>query len=441
MTLRVLSFAVLATLSLNACSILDSEGTEKPLEGERISILELQKNLEPDDAAMEAQGFVAPPAWRNEFWPQAGGYPTHAMQNLTLNEGELKPQWSADIGDGGSDGLPLTAQPVVADGKLFTLDSRGRLSAFDAASGRPLWQVYAGSEKEKEPVIAGGVAYSRGQLYVTNGYNEVLAVSPANGKPLWRKNISAPARAAPTVAEDRLFVVTLDNRLIALSVKDGTFLWDYAGISGVTGLMGSASPAASNEIVVPVFSSGEIFALRVENGAPLWGDNLSSVKTTSGLSGIADIRGLPVIDKGMVFAISFSNRLVAIDERTGNRVWQREIGGAETPWLSGNYLFLITNDNELIGMGRDNGLIRWVRPLPKFRDPEDRKGPLFWTGPVLAGNRLIVAGSDGGVMEINPDDGAVLRAWNSGKSVTTAPVVAGEMLYLLADDGTVLAYK
>lgn len=434
----ILSACLCAPLALSACG---SDKDKAPLPGERISILELQRALEPDDAALSAQGFVAPQAWKNEFWPQAGGYPNHSMQHLSLNEGPLTKVWSESIGKGAQKNLPLISQPIVVDGRVFTLDTENDLRAFDAKTGKRAWSRYVGSEREEDEVITGGMAYSQGRIYVTNGYNELLMLNPQDGKIIWRRKLPSASRAAPTVAEERVFVTTLDNKILALNAADGAVLWDYSGISGGAGLVGAASPAASRDIVLPVFSSGEVFALRVENGAAAWGDNLSGFRAASGLSGISDIRALPVIDKGVVLVISFGNRMVALDERSGNRIWQRDIGGAEMPWIAGNSVFVITNDNELVSMGRDNGLIRWVRPLPKFRKPEKRTDPIYWSGPVLAGNRLIVAGSDGGVLEVNPEDGAVIRSWGSGLSVSVTPVVAGDMLYLLGENGTITAYK
>lgn len=429
---------------LTGCSTAESifgEEKEAPLEGERISILELQKNLEPDSAALEGQGFVAPAAWRNEFWPQAGGYPNHSMQHLILNDGELEEAWSVKIGQGSTKELPLTAQPIVVDGKVFTLDTNSKLSAFDTASGKRIWQVDVRDTEEDDPVIGGGVAYSQGVLYVTNGYDELLAVNPASGELVWRVPLPAPSRAAPTIMEERIFVSTLDNRLFALGAQDGQVLWEYSGITESAGLVGAASPAASREVVIPAFSSGEIVALRVENGSVAWSENLSSFRQAGGLAGISDIRGLPVTDKGLVIAISFGGRIAAIDERTGTRIWQREIGGSETPWVAGNHLFVISSDNEIVALGRDTGVIRWVTQLPRFRDAESREGAIYWTGPVLAGDRLIAASSDGRVAELDPVTGKALRDWNSGSSIRIAPVVAGGTLYLLGEDGTLMAYR
>lgn len=440
---RFICLAGCVALLTGCSSVKDvfSSSEEAPLPGERVSILALQKQIEPDNDALNAQGFVAPEAWRNEYWPQAGGYPNHAMQHLALNSGDLKKIWSTDIGAGTSDSLPLTAQPIIIDGRIFALDSESTLTAFSVANGKELWRFDVSDPKEDDPVISGGIAYSQGQLFVTTGYDEILALNPANGALLWRVRIPAPARAAPTAMDGRVFVSTIDNRVIALNAADGQTLWEYVGVGEATGLVGAASPAVSREIVIPAFSSGELFALRVENGAMAWSENLGALGGVGGLTSLSDIRGLPVVDKGIVIAISFGGRIVAIDERTGSRIWQREIGGSETPWVAGNYMFIVSSNNEMIALGRDNGVIRWVTPLPRYEDAKDREDPIFWAGPVMAGGRLIAAGTNGDVIEVSPDSGKIIRTWSAGEAVSIAPIVAGETLYLLGENGNLMAFK
>lgn len=438
---RSIRFGLMTVLCASALAACSSGDSDEPLPGERISVLSLQKTLEPDNVALDAQGFVAPQPWANEFWPQAGGYPNHSMQNLLLNGGALSPVWTANIGDGTRKDMPLTAQPIIVDGKVFTMDVDHELSAFNAADGKKLWSVNVGDPKEDDPIIGGGMSYSRGHIYVTNGYDELLTVNPADGSIVWRARLPAPSRAAPTVLEDRVFVSTMDSRILALSAVDGTQLWQFAGVSELTGLLGAAAPAASSNIVVPAFSSGEIFALRVENGSVAWSDNLSAYRRATGVAGLSDIRGLPVIDKGLVTAISFGGLIAAIDERTGERVWQREFGGSETPWMAGNHLFVISTEGALVAMGRDNGVIRWVTQLPRYKNEEKRKNPITWTGPVFAGGRLIVAGSNGQVIEVVAETGETVRHWEAGKGFRIAPVVAGETLYLLDENGTLRAFK
>lgn len=438
----------LFSLSLSACSAVEGvfqPKDEKKLPGERISVLELQKQLEPDKketADANARQLVLPEAWKNEFWPQAGGYPNHSMQHLSLGSGPLKLQWTADIGTGSTDEIPLTATPIIVDGRIFAVDGAAEVSAFDSKSGKRLWQTSIKDPEEDDIVIGGGLSFGNGKIYATSGYDEILCLKPETGEIIWRKPLPAPSRAAPTIMDNRLFVSTRDNRLLALNPETGDVLWKHEGTSEAAGLVGAASPAVDRDIVIPAFTSGEIEALRVENGSTAWSDNLSGIRSSSGgLGAIADIRAMPVLDKGLVIAISFSGRLVAIDERTGTRVWQREISGTNMPWVAGDYIFLVSEDNELIALSRDDGAIQWVTALGSYADPGSKDDPIRWAGPVLAGNRLIAVSSDGQLTEVNFETGEILNKTRLEQSVTIAPVVAGDTLYLVGVDGTLMAYR
>lgn len=427
-------------LSLSACSSWMGEEEKTPLPGERLSIMQLQKKLEPDQAAA-GLAFEAPAPWTNEAWPFAGGYANHAMQHLSLSPGRLKKAWSVDIGAGSTKTNPITAQPVVAAGYVFTLDVDGDVSAFDAQTGKRQWHVFTGARDEDDTVIGGGLGYADDTLFVTNGYAEILALKPDDGAEFWRARLPAPARAAPTVLDGRAYVITLDNRLIALDAKTGTQLWTYRGLSEGAGLLGGASPAATADLVVAAFSSGDLFAFRAQNGAVAWSDNLAPPLRLGGLGALSDIRAMPVVDNGLAIAISYAGRLVAIDIRTGNRIWQRDISGQETPVVAGAYIFTLSTDNQLIALARDTGVIRWVTQLDRFKNPDDRTGRIVWTGPVYAGGRLIVNGTDGRALDIDPANGNVLGDWDTGDTLAVPPLVAREMLYTLDHGGTLTAWK
>ncbi|HEY8963261.1 MAG TPA: PQQ-binding-like beta-propeller repeat protein, partial [Alphaproteobacteria bacterium] len=314
----VLYAALLCSVSLAACGSDDDDAP--PLEGERISLFDLERSMtgtkEPGatEAAGPDTGMDLPNVWRNEFWPQAGGYANHAMQHVALSSSELHKIWSSSIGSGSSKDLPLGAQPVMADGRVFTLDTKARVKAFDAASGKSLWTAKVMPESEDDPVLGGGVAFSGGRLFVTAGFNEVLALNPDSGEILWRVKVPGAVRGAPSSMPGKVFVVTVDNQTIALNADDGAQLWTHQGLTETTGLLGAASPAANRDIVLPAYSSGEIYALDVNTGSTLWSDSVAPM--TRGSGNFADVRGLPVIDRGTVVAISYAGRIAAIDERT-----------------------------------------------------------------------------------------------------------------------------
>lgn len=390
-------------------------------------------------------GFIKPPVWPNEFWPQAGGYGQHAMQHVAFIEtGTPSKLWTKSIGSGAGKELPLTATPVVADDKVFTMDSKSNVTAFDVKAGKELWEINVRKKGEEDDVISGGLAFSSGLLFATNGYNEVVAIDPYEGKFRWRTEISGPARAAPSAitgsggSAGRIFVTTLDNRLVALNSLTGEILWDHQGLAGGAGLLGSASAAVTREMVVPAYSSGEIYALNIKNGGASWSNNLGGAARGEVVN---DIRALPVIDKGYVFAMSYGGALAAIDERSGKTVWQQPIGGTQTPWLAGNRIFVIDKDMKLYALNRGDGTVVWANELPAFENIEKRKGKINWYGPVFAENRLMAFSSEGDSVIFDPVTGQKLEEWKTDIDVIQPPVIAGGRLFLLGNNGELGAFR
>jgi outer membrane protein assembly factor BamB len=266
-------------------------------------------------------------------------------------------------------------------------------------------------------------------------------MDPNDGKIIWRKNVETPVHTAPTIVDNRIFLVTVDNQLIAMSANDGQRQWTHTGIPEVGTLLGSASPAVEGNIVVVAYTSGELFALRVENGRALWSENLASARSTNGVSAMADIHGRPVIDRGRVFAVSHSGRMMAIDLRTGNHVWEQEIGSSHEPWCAGDSVFLITNNQEIACLTRDEGKVRWTAQLPDYEDMVKKEDPIEWAGPVLGGGQLVVLSSTGVAMWVAATNGQTQWQTKMSDKGYLGPVIAGNALYLLTDDANLSAYR
>ncbi|KZD11955.1 PQQ-like beta-propeller repeat protein [Oceanibaculum pacificum] len=438
MNVKSVATALILSTLLAGCSWF-GEKEKPPLPGDRVAVLLFDNELKVDPEVAELAVRLPRPV-ENTEWRVPGGRPSHVMHHLALGESP-RVLWRADAGTGSSDSSVLTAAPVVAGGRVFTMDAEGEISAFEAQDGRLIWEFETTPEDEDAAVVGGGVAYAEGRIFAGTGYAEVIAVSAADGKQVWRSPVPAPVRSAPTVTDGRVFVVTLDNQIIALNAQNGERLWGYAGISEVAGLLGGASPAVDRDLVIAPFSSGEIFALRAENGRVLWSDNLTAVRRVDAVSSLADIRGRPVIDRDMVFALSHSGRMVGVDRRLGARIWERDIGGVEMPWVAGDYVFILTNNSQLVALTRAEGRIRWITGLPRFEDEEDREDPISWAGPVLAGDRLILAGSDGKALSVSPYTGEVLGEFDLPDGVTVAPVVAGNTVYFITNDAELIALR
>ncbi len=438
MILRTVSTLAVVALGLTACGDWFGETGDPPLAGERLPVLTFQSQIEPDPRIADL-AVRLPRPMVNTGWPQAGGDPNHAMHHLAASGG-LARLWRADIGDGSSDDAMLLAQPVIDGGRIYTMDVDASVAAYDAETGEAIWRTRLDGEDD-DGTLGGGVAFDSGRLYATTGLAEVAALDAATGKIIWRRRLSGPIRAAPTVRDGRVFVVTIANELFALNAADGKTLWLHNGLSEVAGLVGGASPAVDGGIVVAPFSSGEVVALRVENGRVVWTDTLTALRRTDPVTSLAHVRGRPVIDRGRVFVVGNAGRTVAIDLRTGNRLWEQAIGGVHGPWVAGDFVFVVSNNSELVCLSRRDGRIRWIRALQRYEDEEDRTDPIRWAGPVLAGDRLLVSGTTGQMWSVSPYTGELLGWIEVPGPVLISPAVANQTVYVLTDDAELIALR
>lgn len=432
--LPVLLVAVLA-----GCHAL-GYGEERKLPGKRISVLTLENQIQKDPT-LASTPVVLPPPTDNLEWTQPGGSPDNAMAHVALGN-QLRIAWTVEVGVGKAGTSRILSPPIVAGGRVFTMDAQSTVTAVDAGSGRKLWQLPLAPKKEdKKAGYGGGLAFENGRLFAASGFGFVAAVAPENGKVLWRQGLEVPIRAAPVAAGGQVYAITEDNQIFALAENDGHQLWNFQGIVEPARLLGNPSVAVSGDVVIVPFSSGELFALRIENGKPAWSDFLTRTGPLTALSTLSDIAGRPVIANGVVYASSHSGRTVAIDGRTGERVWSLTLASAEMPWVAGDFLYLVTVDGELVCLTRASGRVKWVSQLPRYKDPKDKDEQIEWSGPVLAGDRLILTSSNGKVGFVSPYDGKMLGTAPLPSGTFVPPVVARRTLYVLTGDAKLLALR
>ncbi len=438
---RLLAAGLLLGLVTGCDTVSDWIGASEdpPLPGQRVSVLRLEQTLEPDPGISDLT-VKLPPPWRNAIWPQADGFANHAMHHLELG-GELAMAWRRDVGEGSGSDTRLLSRPLVADGRVYVFDAMSTVRAFEASGGKPLWSIDLTPEEEDSGALGGGIAWDGGRIYAATGYGEVVALDGSNGEVLWHQRLGTPFRVAPAAADGRVFVIGVDNRTHALAAEDGRPLWEHSGIAEEAGLIGGAAPAVDGGIMVSAYSSGELFALRVENGRPVWNDQLLRIARFTPLASLSEIRGAPIIDRGLVVAVSHSGRMVAVDLRTGSRVWEIDVEGVETPWVAGDFIYAVTTQAEVLCISRRDGRIRWVTQLRRFEDDDGGGDPLRWAGPVLAGDRLVLVSSEGGAVAVSPYTGKVIGRLSLPGEVLLAPVVADATLYVLTDDADLVAFR
>jgi outer membrane protein assembly factor BamB len=431
---------IAAALAAGGCGILKKATPKTPVLGNRIPVLTSEADVVLDPAAA-ALPMTLPAPVANTQWAQSGGNASKSMGHLALGTA-LTRAFTVQAGRGSSLTARLAAPPVVADGRVYTVDTLGTVRAFDAQNGGQYWASQTPNDRGNEASLyGGGIAYDNGFIYATNGLGYVAKLDVRSGGIVWKVRPGGPLRGSPTVTGDTLYVMSQDNQIYSLKQSDGSTNWSQAASLEIAGVFGTASPAIGQGTVVAGFSSGELNAYRFENGRQVWQDALQRTSIRTSVSSLSDIDADPVIDNGQVFALGQGGRMVALELNTGQRIWELNIAGISTPWLAGDWLFVVTDGGKLICVQRSNGHIRWINQLPAFENLKKKKGQIDYSGPVLAGGRLILVGSNGTIIFIDPATGSFQSQTSAGAGVSLPPVVANSTLYVFDDSGRLSAFR
>jgi outer membrane protein assembly factor BamB len=290
-------------------------------------------------------------------------------------------------------------------------------------------------------LFGGGVAFDNGHVFATNGAGDAACLDAATGNQVWMVKPGGPLRGAPTVVSDTVYALSQDSQLYALNAENGETRWSASGSPELAGVFGSAAPAFAQSTLVAGYSSGELTAYRYENGEVVWQDALARTGVSTTVGTLSDIDADPVVDNGRVFAIGQGGRMVAVELITGQRAWEVNVAGISTPWVAGDWVFVVTDRAQLLAVARSSGRIRWLSQLPHYHNEQKHTGPIFWRGPVLAGNRLILASSEGQIVFASPVDGSIQTRIEHRATISLPPVVAGGMMYILDDEGKLTAWR
>lgn len=436
---KIIYGCLIATV-LSGCGLFGKDPLE--IDGDRISVIREDKNLQPDYLTGQVK-VKLPKAHVNPSWSQSGNTSTHSSGHLKAG-GNLDEIWTASFGEGSSKRNVLISAPVADENVIFTIDAEGIVNAFRLNDGEKIWKKRlkpSNKEARAASISGGGLAVYDSKLFATTGFGKIFALETADGNIIWEQDLKAPIRIAPTVNNDLVIAQTLDNGIYALNIKDGTILWKDKLEAENTTMIGGAAPAYSpqQDLVIAAFSNGQLQAYKASTGTPLWLEWLASSDSTESLADITAVKANPVIDGDKVFAVGYNAPLVAIDIRTGAKVWQREIAASSQPWTAGKFLFILTNDGDLAAIDKQNGKIVWTTIIP-YAKGDDRIG-VFTSGPLLANDALLVASSNGKLFSVSPYNGRIMGIADIEEGVETAPIMVDETLILTTKDAEMKAYK
>ncbi|QUS36874.1 PQQ-binding-like beta-propeller repeat protein [Falsirhodobacter algicola] len=435
----------LAALSVAACQKDDT------LPGERFDVrapleasLPTASNPSPVGGTATVANRALPislPAQTSTDWTHRGGNARHLAGNGALS---AAPQriWSVDIGAGNIERARIAAAPVVAQGRVFGMDSDAHLAAV-STEGQLLWKTSLRPAGERSDISGGGLAYGSGRILATTGYGELIALDAATGAIQWRQDLGAPAIGAPTVDGNSVYVVARDGTAWSVDLANGRVEWTVTGTSEVAGMIGTASPAVSDAEVILPFSTGQVLAVRQQSGSRVWTSAVAGQRRGRSYGLIPDITSDPVVNGSVVYVGNQAGSTVALDRSSGERIWAAKEGAYGPVAVGGNSVFLVSDEAHLVRLDARTGETIWSVPMPYFEAEKVRKRSSITAhyGPVIAGGRIVVASSDGLLRFFDPVSGALVGSVAIPDGAAAQPAVAGGAIYVESGDGAIHAFR
>ena len=356
---------------------------------------------------------------------------------------DLAPVWSVSIGQGDSRKYRIVADPVVSGGRVFTLDATTQVSAV-STSGDLIWQrsVLPDGADEND-ATGGGLAVDGDVLYVSTGLGAVTALDVATGAVIWTQRLNASSSGQPTIYQDLLYVIAGDASAWAINTSDGRVQWQVTVAESGSNVLGAPAPIIADDLAVFGFGSGVLQAVFRRGGLRRWDASLLGDRKGRALSKIGDVTGQPIEAEGVIYAGNQSGSTIAVDAKSGRRVWTVSEGSIDNILPVAGSVFLVSDRNELLRLSSEDGTRIWGKSLPNFvRDRPTKRAEVFaHYGPILAGARVLIASSDGFLRSFDPVTGGLAGTFEIPGGASTAPVVAGQTLYVVSRKGQLLAYR
>ena len=423
------------------------------LEGERFDIrTPLEASLPTEDQPNPTAPEAAPPAQAapislpamtaNAEWTHRGGNVRHLSPHGALSAQPTR-VWSANVGAGNSRRNRISAAPVVAEGRVYTMDAANTVAATSTA-GQALWSVTLASQGgDASDVSGGGLAFGAGRLFVANGLGELLAMDPASGAVIWRQRLGAPVTGAPAVEGGIVYVVSRDGGAWGVDVADGRVKWTLSGTPSRSGMIGSAAPAITDRAVILPFGSGEVVAALRKSGTRVWGQAVAGERRGRGYAGFTDITGDPVVVGSTVYVGTPAGRTAALSASGGERIWTANEGALGPVLVAGGALFLVNDEARLVRLDAATGAVVWSVEMPYFttQKAKRRKAITAHYGPVMAGGRIVVASGDGLLRLFSPVDGSLVGTADIPGGAASQPALAGGALFVMGGNGQLHAFR
>ena len=356
-------------------------------------------------------------------------------------EVKIKRLWRAKVGSGLGRKFIRTRPAILAD-QVFAADAYGTVVSHDRFNGKRLWKVQIGKpvgkglkfwDRRDPGFVTGGVGAGGGQVYVGTTTGDVVALSASDGTEQWRIDIGTESVVPPVYDDGRVYIQTIDGRLLARDSGNGDGIWAFDSQVPVLTLRGTATPTVNDGIVYSGFADGMLMALNGATGERLWGHRVMLPQGRSELDRMVDVDSSPLVVGPLIYAVSFQGRLKAVRLSDGRPLWERESSSFLDLATGYGQLYVIDEEDKIVAIDQDSAEEAWSNTALARRS---------LSSPVAYNNYLLVGDDEGYLHVVAQSDGRFLgRTRLDGAGLRSPFTVADGTVYAFGTGGSLTAFE
>ncbi|CDM89155.1 outer membrane protein assembly factor BamB [Xenorhabdus bovienii] len=363
---------------------------------------------------------------------------TLAMSPLPKVENQFNPRviWDKSVGSGVGQYYSHLS-PVWQGSTVYVADRTGVVKAFEVDTGKELWVTdlseKAGFLSSRLPaLLSGGLTVSGERLYVGTEQAKVIALDTTNGKVEWESNVAGEALSRPVVSDGLVLIHTGNGLLQALNETNGSAVWSVNMDTPSLSIRGESAPAVAYGAAIVGGDNGRISAVLMSQGQLIWQQRIAQMTGSTEIGRLNDIDMTPVISNNIIYAIAYNGNLVAMDMRSGQLIWKRDIGSVNEMVVTNDHIFIVDQNDRILSLRKSDGVTLWTQSDLLHRN---------LTAPEMYNGYLVVGDAEGYLHWLNMADGKFMAQHKvDGSGLLSRPVVAGDKLMVQAKDGKVYLY-
>lgn len=359
------------------------------------------------------------------------------MSPLPVVQNQFTPSkaWDVSVGSGIGE-YYSNLHPAAQDGVVYAADRNGRVKALSESDGKEVWSVNLAEKtgwlsSNLPALLSGGLTVSGGHVYVGSEKAQVFALNTSDGSIAWQTAVAGEALSRPVVSDGLVLIHTSNGQLQGLDESTGAIKWTVnLDIPALT-LRGESAPVAAYGAAIVGGDNGRVSAVLMQKGQMIWQQRISQATGSTEIDRLSDVDTTPVVVNGVVYALAYNGNLAALDLRSGQIMWKRDLGSVNDMIVDGGRIFIVDQNDRVLALNTDGGVTLWTQSDLLHR---------LLTAPVLYNGYLVVGDTEGYMHWIDPDNGRFVAQQKVDSSgFQTNPVVADGKLLIQAKDGTLYA--